>query len=156
MNLLVKKIHPDATEPRYGSEYAAGLDLCAYGGYILEPGTRQLISTGICVEWITNSAYTDKYYEDKPYHYYLRIAPRSGLAVKHQIDIGAGVVDYDYRGELKVCVINNSQVPYIISHGDRIAQGILERIEHFDAIEVVENLSETSRGIGGFGSTGKN
>lgn len=64
-------------------------------------------------------------------------------------------MDSDYRGEVKVCFVNNSDWDYSIAHGDRIAQGILEKIKRFDTIEVVDELIETGRGVGGFGSTGK-
>lgn len=150
MKLLIKKLYPDALTPTYGSAGAAGLDLCAYGEHIVPARTRKLISTGISIQWITNIENNDK-----PEDYYFRIAPRSGLTVKHSIEIGAGVVDSDYRGEVKVCFINNSDSSYSITHGDRIAQGILERIKRFSSIEVVDELVETDRGEGGFGSTGK-
>ena len=84
---------------------------------------------------------------------YARIAPRSGLAAKHSIDIGAGVVDQDYRGELKVLVINYSDYAYQIRPGDRIAQLILERILLANPIET-DSIDNTSRGDRGFGSTG--
>lgn len=154
MKLLIKKVYPDALIPSYGSYGAAGLDLCAYGDHIIPPKERKLISTGICIEW------KPSYMEDeieKPKDYYFRIAPRSGLAVKHCIDIGAGIVDSDYRGEIKICFINNSNTEaYNIHHGDRIAQGILERIKCFDDIIEIdgEELGETNRGSNGFGSTG--
>lgn len=95
--------------------------------------------------------------DDNPIDYYLRIAPRSGLSVKNNIDIGAGVIDQDYRGEILVCFINNSDVDYNIAHGDRIAQGILERISRFDEIKQVYSVSmtKTDRNNRGFGSTGK-
>ena len=85
----------------------------------------------------------------------MRIAPRSGLSVKNSIDIGAGVIDYDYRGEIMICFINNSDKDYLINHGDKIAQALLERIDRFDIIEEVEELSSTLRNQNGFGSTGK-
>ena len=150
MKLLIKKLYPDAFVPSYGSTGAAGLDLCAYGEHIVPARTRKLISTGISIQWISNNENNDK-----PEDYYFRIAPRSGLTVKHCVEIGAGVVDSDYRGEVKVCFINNSDTSYSITHGDRIAQGILEKIKRFSSIEVVDELVETDRGDGGFGSTGK-
>jgi len=152
MKLLIKKLYPDALIPSYGSDGAAGLDLCAYKAHIVPAKTRKLISTGISIQWVSKN---DNRKNEKPEDYYFRIAPRSGLTVKHCIEIGAGVVDSDYRGEVKVCFINNSDSSYPITHGDRIAQGILERIKRFDAVEVVDELIETSRGEGGFGSTGK-
>jgi dUTP pyrophosphatase len=81
------------------------------------------------------------------------VAPRSGLAAKHSIDTGAGVIDADYRGPVKVILFNFSETDFKISPGDRIAQLVLERIINPDVV-VVEKLSETVRGIGGFGSTG--
>lgn len=82
-----------------------------------------------------------------------RIAPRSGLAAKHSIDTGAGVIDYDYRGPVKVILFNFSDTPFSISTGDRIAQLVLERIVTPE-VSVVQELKETARGGGGFGSTG--
>lgn len=148
MKLLIKKLYPDSVIPSYGSNKAAGIDLCAYGKYNVKAKSRMLIPTGICIQWVSEQS------NDDPFDYYLRIAPRSGLAVKNQIDISAGVVDCDYRGEIKVCFVNNSDNDYDILHGDRIAQGILEKIKIFDSIEVVDELDKTDRGINGFGSTG--
>lgn len=88
-----------------------------------------------------------------PSGYYGRVAPRSGLAVKHFIDVGAGVIDEDYRGPLGVVLFNHSQNDFAVKKGDRIAQLLLEKIATPD-IEVVEDLDETERGAGGFGSTG--
>lgn len=144
MQLHISPLHLNVVLPKYGSACCAGLDLCAYGDYVVSPHSRLVISTGICVEWTG----------DKSDQHYLRIAPRSGLSVKHSIDIGAGVIDYDYRGEIKVCLINHSTEPFVVKHGDRIAQAILERIQRFDTIVIVDNLTETARGSGGFGSTG--
>jgi dUTP pyrophosphatase len=82
-----------------------------------------------------------------------RVAPRSGLAAKHSIDTGAGVIDADYRGPLKVILFNFSEVDFTIKEGDRIAQLIIERIYTPDVV-VVEKLEESVRGASGFGSTG--
>lgn len=81
------------------------------------------------------------------------MAPRSGLAAKHSIDTGAGVIDADYRGEVKVILFNFSETDFPIKEGDRIAQLIIERIYTPD-VAVVEKLDESVRGAGGFGSTG--
>lgn len=86
---------------------------------------------------------------------YGRIAPRSGLAAKNFIDVGAGVVDEDYRGNLGVVLFNHSDVEFAIAKGDRIAQLICEKI-FYPQLEEVKTLSETERGAGGFGSTGTN
>lgn len=84
-----------------------------------------------------------------------RIAPRSGLASKHFIDTGAGVIDADYRGQVKVLLFNHNEADFEIKEGDRIAQLVLERIATPDVVEV-EELAESVRGAGGFGSTGTN
>lgn len=152
MRLNIKKLHEDSQIPVYGSTFAAGMDLFSAVDVIVPPQTRKLISTGISVSWETSEGAWDEH----PDKYYLRIAPRSGLSVKHNIDIGAGVVDSDYRGEIFVCFINNSlEHEYAIKKGDKIAQMILTRIEQFNDIVVVENHTSTERGDGGFGSTGR-
>jgi dUTP pyrophosphatase len=88
-----------------------------------------------------------------PYGTYARIAPRSGLAVKNFIDTGAGVVDYDYRGNVGVVLFNHADSDFLVKRGDRVAQLILEKISMADCMEV-EELAATERGEGGFGSTG--
>lgn len=86
---------------------------------------------------------------------YGRVAPRSGLAVKHFLDVGAGVIDEDYRGPVGVVLFNFSQTDYKVQKGDRIAQLVLEKIMTPE-VQEVEDLDATDRGAGGFGSTGKN
>ena len=145
MKLNIKKLHNDVLLPKYGSEFAAGLDICSYIDCDVEPNSRKLIPTGISISWEGN--------DDTKY--YLRIAPRSGLSVKNNIDIGAGVIDYDYRGEIFVCFINNHNKDiYRIKKGDRIAQLILTKIDNFVEIIEVENHKDTKRGSNGFGSSG--
>ena len=152
MRLNIKKLNPDAQPPVYGSQFAAGMDLFSAVDLEVPPQTRKLISTGISVSWEGQEGEWDEH----PEKYYLRIAPRSGLSVKSNIDIGAGVVDSDYRGEIFVCFINNSlDKPYAIQKGDRIAQMILTRFEQFKDVVLVDEHVETARGAGGFGSTGK-
>jgi dUTP pyrophosphatase len=138
--MKVKLIHPLARVPYRGSEYAAGLDLCSVEQLFVWPGERKVISTGICIAIPTG--------------FYGRIAPRSGLAVKHGIMTMAGVIDADYRGEIKVVLYNaDAHAKFEVSHGDRIAQLILQAVADFP-IEVVTELSDTARAEGGFGSTG--
>ena len=146
MHLKIKKIDNTITKlPVYGSDFSAGLDISSSIDIDIPPKERRLVSTGIAISWSGESA--EKYY--------LRVAPRSGLSVKKNIDIGAGVVDFDYRGEIFVCFINNdNENVYSIQKGDRIAQLILTRIEKFNVITIEEELDETTRGNGGFGSTG--
>lgn len=146
MQLNIKKIYDDAQIPKYGSEFAAGLDMYSYSDYEILPRTRQLVSTGISLSWEG----------DESRNYYLRVAPRSGLSVKNNIDVGAGVIDYDYRGEVFVCLINNDNTKtFYVKKDDRIAQLVPTRTCIFSKIREVDVLSETERGVGGFGSTGK-
>lgn len=139
-SLRVKRLSPDATLPVRGSPGAVGYDLYALQGCIILPGRRGVVPTGISVEL--------------PPGCYGRIAPRSGLAVRHGIQVGAGVVDPDYTGELKVVLFNHDSAPYAIKPGYRIAQLVLEKCLVPDIEEVTE-VSETERGEGGFGSTGQ-
>jgi dUTP pyrophosphatase len=137
--IAVKKLRFDAIIPTRGSKDAAGLDLYAVDYITIPAGGRVLVPTGISISIPKNT--------------YFRIAPRSGLAYKSGIDVLAGVIDSDYRGEIKVLLINLSKDVFSIARGDRIAQGILELIDIPEVIEV-ESLDDTDRGSGGFGSTG--
>ena len=131
--------HPDSRVPKKADVGSAGYDVFSTETYVLQPGQRELISIGIITEI--------------PRDFYLRVAPRSSLAI-NGIDIGAGVIDSSYRGEIMVLVINNSKQAFQVQKGMRIAQLILERCLNAP-IDLVDRLSETERGYGGFGSTGK-
>lgn len=137
--ILIKKLRPDAYIPTRGSDQAAGLDLYSVSSIVVPPGDRALIPTGISISIPKNT--------------YFRIAPRSGLAYKNGIDVLAGVIDSDYRGEIKILIVNLGKNKFLINPGDRIAQGILERILVLDVEEITE-LDDTNRGADGFGSTG--
>ena len=141
--LKVKKLHPDAIIPSKSSAYAAGYDLSALASCTIEARCRMLIKTGISVA--------------VPAGTYGRIAPRSGLALKNGIDVMAGVIDADYRGDVGVILVNLGSSPFTINPGDRIAQLILEKIESNATVQEIaeaDDLSPTSRGSNGFGSTG--
>jgi dUTP pyrophosphatase len=142
--LPVKRLSAFAQLPSRGSAGAVGYDLHANHPdeeeITLFAGMRRRFSTGIAVA--------------VPVGYYGRVAPRSGLAFKHGLDVLAGVVDPDYRGEVFVILQNNGQQGVTIRHGDRIAQLILEQVGLPEVIEV-ETLDDTSRDAGGFGSTGR-
>jgi dUTP pyrophosphatase len=151
----VKKLFDNAVIPTRGSRLAAGLDLYAHSYALIKDGkpqetltlgvlsipanSRCLIKTGIsvCI----------------PPNCYGRVAPRSSLAMKG-IDVAAGVVDEDYRGEVGVILVNQNSEPYIVIKGDRIAQLICERIVYVQP-KLVEIISTTRRGENGFGSTGQ-
>jgi len=142
--LRVKKLHPDAIVPTYGSPGAIGLDLSVrcerkLGAYCLDAGDWAAYPTGIAVAIPTG--------------WYGRIAPRSGLALNKAIDVLAGVIDSDYRGEIKIILVNHGTEHIWIDDGMRIAQLILERADRC-GIEVVDELDDTQRGTAGFGSTG--
>ena len=137
----VTRFHVDAIIPTRGSPGAAGYDLYALEDFVInQQAGRGIIRTGIGIH--------------VPKGTYGRIAPRSGLAVKKGIDVGAGVIDEDYTGEVKVLLFNFGDFVYEGKKGDRIAQLIIEKIETPEIIEV-DNLETTERGEGGFGSTGK-
>lgn len=139
--LRVKKLTEFATLPVRGSEHAAGFDLfAAADGHVPSRG-KALIMTDISIQI--------------PLGTYARVAPRSGLTWKNSIDTGAGVIDYDYRGNVGVILFNHGPNDFDVKRGDRIAQLILERIS-MAGIEEVEELDITERGAGGFGSTGEN
>nr|AAW51453.1 deoxyuridine triphosphatase [Paramecium bursaria Chlorella virus SH6A] len=138
-SLLVKKLVETATTPMRGSEGAAGYDISSVEDVVIPAMGRVAVSTGLSIR--------------VPDGTYGRIAPRSGLAYKYGIDVLAGVIDSDYRGELKAILYNSGERDYIIKTGDRIAQLILEKIETPDVAVVIE-LEDTIRGGGGFGSTG--
>ncbi len=129
--------------PQYATIHSAGLDLRADTELtiILKPLERTLVPTGLFIEL--------------PEGYEAQVRPRSGLAAKHGISIvnSPGTIDPDYRGEIKVILVNLSDTPFILEPGERIAQMVISRFEHISWNEV-EALSETARGEGGFGHTG--
>lgn len=137
--LRVKKLAPEAVVPSRGSEHSAGYDLSSAYQAIVPARGKALVKTELSIAI--------------PEGTYARIAPRSGLAWKHSIDVGAGVIDYDYRGPVSVILFNYSDTDFHIKEGDRIAQLILEKIATPEVLEV-DSLDSTERGAGGFGSTG--
>lgn len=137
--LLIQKLSADATTPTRGSAFAAGYDLYAAAPITIKAKDKAMISTALAIAVPTGT--------------YGRVAPRSGLASKKFLDTLAGVIDADYRGEVKVLMANFSDTDYEVQKGERIAQLILERIITPDVVEV-QSLEESVRGAGGFGSTG--
>jgi dUTP pyrophosphatase len=133
------KRHPSARLPTRGSQFSAGLDLYSNQDVTIASHERAVVSTGLSVAI--------------PHGYYGRVAPRSGLAVKHGLDVLAGVIDCDYRGELLCALINHGAEPIEITTGMRIAQLVIESIATPEAVWS-EDLSQTDRGQGGMGSTG--
>lgn len=129
--------------PQYETEGSSGMDIraCLDEPVQIAPGARALIGTGLFIEI--------------PPGYEVQIRARSGLAVKHGIGLvnGIGTIDSDYRGEIKIPLINWGEEPFSVNHGDRIAQMVVARYERVE-LEAVSQLTETDRGTGGFGHTG--
>jgi dUTP pyrophosphatase len=128
--------------PRYASEDAVGLDVTAAENLTLQPGQRHAVATGFAIEI--------------PRGYEVQVRPRSGLAMKNGITClnTPGTIDSDYRGEVKVILINLGQEPFEVRRGERIAQLVPAPVLRADFVEASE-LSGTERGAGGFGSTGR-
>ncbi|KAL2133914.1 hypothetical protein VTI74DRAFT_1388 [Chaetomium olivicolor] len=137
--LLIKKLSDKARLPTRGSAFAAGYDLYAAQDTTIPARGKALVETDISIA--------------VPAGTYGRVAPRSGLAAKHFIDTGAGVIDADYRGPVKVLLFNHNETDFEVKEGDRIAQLVIERIYTPEVVEVQE-LEASVRGAGGFGSTG--
>lgn len=142
MKVYFKRVHEDAVLPEKAHNDDAGLDLFSLEDIVIAPWSRMLVRTGIA--WVTG------FYKDS---LYLHIQPRSSLAVQG-IDIGAGIVDKGYRNEIKVLLINNTGLRYTINENDKIAQAIIYRLPDVE-VEEINEINETARGLGGFGSTGR-
>lgn len=130
--------------PQFSTEHSAGVDLRAFINekLVVKPMQRVLVPTGLFIEI--------------PHGYEAQIRPRSGLAINHGITVlnSPGTIDADYRGEVKIILINLSDKDFVIEDGDRICQMIINKYERFEW-NLVDKLSETERGSGGFGHTGK-
>ena len=140
--LIMRLAHAEGLPlPSYESRGAAGMDLRAAEDAVLKPGSRCLMPTGFAVAL--------------PAQFEAQLRPRSGLAVKHGVTVlnAPGTIDSDYRGEIKVPLINHGQQDFVIARGDRIAQMVIAAVNQATWIEV-ETLDETQRGGAGFGSSG--
>jgi dUTP pyrophosphatase len=128
--------------PKYATEHAAGLDITSAEELVLDPGERHAVATGFAIEI--------------PHRYEVQVRPRSGLAIKHGVTClnTPGTIDSDYRGEVKVILVNLGTEPFAIARGERIAQLVPAPVLRAHFAEVQE-LAETARGAGGFGSTGR-
>ena len=143
VTVAVKRLpHGEGLElPQYATEGAAGMDVLSAEDVTIAPGARHAVATGLSVAI--------------PAGYEIQVRPRSGLALKHGITVPntPGTIDSDYRGELKVILINHGSEPFAIARGDRVAQLVLAPVTQAMWDEVAE-LDETTRGAAGFGSTG--
>ena len=144
VKVLVKKLNSSAQLPSYKTNGASGMDLmaCIEKPINLKPGKSCLIPTGLSV------AFSEKYE--------IQIRPRSGLAAKNSISVlnTPGTIDSDYRGELKIILFNHSNENFIINNNDRVAQMVLTPVVKME-LEEINELPNSNRGDGGFGSTGK-
>jgi dUTP pyrophosphatase len=142
--LRVQRLRDGAQLPNYMSDGAAGLDLAALvdGEVVIRPGERALIGTGLAIAL--------------PRGHEAQVRPRSGLAWKHGVTVlnSPGTVDEDYRGEVKVLLVNHGQEPFIVRTGERVAQLVIAKVERV-AIAEAASLDETARGQGGYGHTGR-
>ncbi|RVY25743.1 dUTP diphosphatase [Helicobacter pylori] len=141
MKIKIQKTHPNALIPEYQTEGSSGFDLHAVEEVMIKPHSVGLVRIGICLSLEVG--------------YELQVRTRSGLALNHQVMVlnSPGTVDNDYRGEIKVILANLSDKDFKVQIGDRIAQGVVQKTYKAEFIEC-ERLDETSRGSGGFGSTG--
>jgi dUTP pyrophosphatase len=132
----------DLPLPSYATAGSAGLDLRAAEAFTLKPGERALVPTGLSIAL--------------PENFEAQVRPRSGLAVKHGVTVlnSPGTIDSDYRGEIKVPLINHGTEDFVIARGDRIAQMVIAAVEQVTLVEV-KSLDETTRGAKGFGSSGR-
>ena len=139
----IKKLHPDAHIPEYAHFGDSGADLFATEEAMLQPMERKAVGTGLSAE--------------VPQGFELQVRPKSGLALKSGLTVlnTPGTIDFGYRGEIKVILINLSMEPYTIEKGQKIAQLVVAPVAYANFREV-DDLSDTSRGGGGFGSTGLN
>tara|TARA_B100001057_G_scaffold346809_1_gene348108 strand:- start:1724 stop:2161 length:438 start_codon:yes stop_codon:yes gene_type:complete len=144
VKVLIKKLDPNVKLPEYKSDGASGMDLLAFikETINIKPKTSSLVPTGLSVAFSKN--------------YEIQIRPRSGLAAKKNISVlnTPGTIDSDYRGEIKIIIYNHGNTEFVINNGDRIAQMILSPVLKIE-FEETNDLPETIRGKGGFGSTGK-
>lgn len=137
--MLVKKLSPLANLPTRGTPFAAGLDLYSPIAGVIPPSARLLIPLDISIVL--------------PEGTYGHILPRSGLALKKGIHVGAGIIDEDYRGNVGVLLFNLNNEPFVFEAGERIAQMVVKSYEKVDVIEM-DDIKPSTRGEGGFGSTG--
>ena len=148
IRVQIKRVRGEVDEdiplPRYMTEQAAGMDLCAavHEEVLIKPGQRELIPTGIALA--------------VPEGYEAQIRPRSGLAIKNGIALvnSPGTIDADYRGEIGIIMINFGSEPFVVKRGDRIAQMVINKIYHA-SFKLTDDLDPTKRDSGGFGHTGQ-
>ncbi len=139
MKIFVKKLHPDAKLPQFAHATDAGLDLCTVENFTINPGEHRVVPTGVAIVF--------------PEGYAALVWDKGGIANKRHLKTVGGVFDTDYRGEYLIGLYNFGTEPQTFAVGDKITQLLIQKIEHPEIIEVDE-LDDTARGAGAFGSTG--
>lgn len=140
MQIKVKKLDPTLPDLKYAKTGDAGFDVYARERTVLLPGVQVVVPTGVAIEL--------------PVGHVSLVWDKSGLAIKYGLKVLGGVIDAEYRGEYMVGMINLSRTPYTFEKGDKVAQLLIQKVEHA-RFEIVDELSETERGETGFGSSGK-
>ena len=142
--MRIQRLRPDAQLPKYMSDGAAGMDLAASldTEVTIAPGQRALFGTGLAIAL--------------PRGFEAQVRPRSGLAAKHGVTVlnAPGTIDEDYRGEIKVILINHGDEPFVVKSGERIAQMVIAPVARVTPVEA-DSLDGSTRGAGGFGHTGR-
>ena len=141
MNINFKKLHPDAKVPTYAHSHDAGFDVYSTEEVRVLPGARVAVPTGLAIEI--------------PEGYVGLVWDKSGLSFNHGLKTIGGVIDAGYRGEIKIGLVNVSDTLYVIKKGDKVAQILIQKVEQA-TFQEAEELADTSRGEGGFGSSGAN
>lgn len=143
--LQIKLLHADAKAPKRQTAGSAGYDIYSVEAVTIPARQKKIIRTGISIQLPECQI---------PNHIYaVKLISRSGLSAKHNAEVGAGLIDLDYRGEVGVILYNHGDHELEVAVGDRIAQAIILPVATFD-VEIVSDLTRTDRGVGGFGSTG--
>jgi len=140
MQLQIKKLHPDAKIPSFAHTTDAGMDLCCCEGFVIEPGGHMIVKTGVAIVF--------------PDGYAALTWDKGGVSNKRHLKVTGGVFDADYRGEYLIGLYNFGTEAQSFAAGDKIAQLLIQKVEHPEIVEVDE-LDDTARGEGRFGSTGK-
>lgn len=140
MQIRIKKLDSSLPDLRYAKPGDAGFDLYAREGTVMMPGVHTAVPTGVSIEL--------------PHGHVSLVWDKSGIAIKNGLKVLGGVIDAEYRGEYMVGMINLSDKEYVFEKGDKVAQVLIQRVEHV-TFEIVDELSETERGDTGFGSSGK-
>jgi deoxyuridine 5'-triphosphate nucleotidohydrolase len=155
ININFKKSHKDAILPDMAyNSVQAGIDFYSIEEKIINPQHEEIIRTGLCWEPYFTDFYTENNIQDH-FNIYMKLYSKSGLSSNYGIEVGAGVIDQDYRGEIKVVLYNlHTATCYLVNKGSKIAQGVVYILPKIEVITEVEQIAKTERNDKGFGSSG--